>query len=88
MTPAPAFLAYLRGAGFALAAAGERLTVSPRGRLTPAEVEQVRGMKFELLNLLAAERLHPCPRCRALVDPQAGADVRTCCPTRDCPQRG
>ena len=88
MTPAPAFLAYLRGAGFALAVRGERLTVSPRGKLTEAECEQVRSLKPELLNLLAAERLTPCLRCKAEFDPDAGADVRTACPRLDCRQGG
>lgn len=101
--PAAALLEYLRRAGYAVALgrAEGTLTVSPRDRLTPAECEQVRALKPELLRLLgeertaarmaanaaALERLTPCRRCRALVDPQAGADVRTCCPKRDCPWR-
>lgn len=104
MTPAATLLAYLRSAGFsvALGRAEGTLTVSPRDKLTAAEVEQVKALKPELLALLAEERhaarlaanaaalerLTPCRRCRAWVDPQAGAGVRTCCPIRDCPQRG
>ena len=88
MTPVPAFLAYLRDAGFVLAARGDRLTVSPRGKLTEAECVQVRALKPELLNLLAAERLTPCPRCGAETDADAGADVRTACPRTDCRQGG
>lgn len=98
--PAAALLAYLRSSGFALTADGDRLTVSPRGKLTPAECERIRAAKPDLLRLLAGERvaaltaaneaalgrLAECPACRAGVDPQAGADVRTGCDRHDCPQ--
>lgn len=103
MTPAAALLAYLRSSGFTLTPAGDRLTVAPREKLTPAECERIREAKPGLLRLLAderyaaawAERLPPnlaamerlaeCPACRAMVDPEAGADVRTGCDRHDCP---
>lgn len=103
MTAPAALLAYLRGSGFALTADGDRLTVAPRAKLTPAECERIREAKPGLLRLLADERyaaawadllppnlaalgrLAECPACRALVDPTAGADVRTGCDRTDCP---
>jgi hypothetical protein len=100
-----ALLAYLRGAGFAVTLAPRddgKIVVSPRGKLSPGESEQVVAAKPALLALLlaeraaarwaaceaACERLTACPRCRAWVDPERGADVRTCCQRTDCPQGG
>jgi len=51
-----------------------------------AILREERAAKWELLNLLALERLAECPRCQSLIDPQAGADVRTGCDLTDCPQ--
>lgn len=105
MTAPAALLAYLRESGFTVALAARddgKLVVSPRGKLSLGEVEQVSAGKAALLALLieeraaarmaaceaACERMHPCPRCRAMVDPDRGAGVRTCCPRSDCPQGG
>lgn len=87
MTTAPAFLASLRGAGFEVFARGGRLFVTPRERLTAAEVERVTALKPALMALLLAERLEDCRVCRATVDPAAGEDVGRVCDQGGCPYR-
>jgi len=68
-------------------ARGDRLYVTPREKLTPAEVEQVKATKGGLMALLVAERLEDCDVCRAAVAPAAREDLGRVCYQGGCPYR-
>jgi hypothetical protein len=87
VTAAAELLASLRGGGFAVTARGDRLFVTPREKLTPAECERVAANKAGLMDLLAAERWAACGTCRAGVDPACGEDVWRLCGRAGCPYR-
>ena len=54
-------LQHLRGAGLSLAVDGDRLTVTPRARLTDDMRESIRANKGALLQALAGPASRPSP---------------------------
>lgn len=80
-------LSHLRSAGFEVSASAGGLVVSPRSKLSPAEVERVTAMKVPLLNLVIVERMAECATCGAAVNPAAGAEVGRLCRHGGCPYR-
>lgn len=58
---APDLLQHLRGAGLTITADGDRLTVTPRERLTDDMRESIRANKAALLQELAVPSPRPCP---------------------------